>query len=108
MNFNGLLNAAKVSVGDAALYAALGFAVVILGIAFLIFVIWLVGKFFTKKKAAPAPVVQEKPAIASVNDEDISEETVAVIMAALTAYYESVNTATNSNCEFIVKRIKRI
>ena len=34
--------------GEATLYALLGFAVVFLGIAFLIFVVWLVGKIMTK------------------------------------------------------------
>lgn len=113
MNGNLLLNTAT-SIGDAALYAALGFLVVFVGIAFLIFVVWAVGKIFTKNNTKSEPVVAQKPVATQKSvvpqsvEEEISEETVAVIMAALTAYYESVNVAANSNCEFIVRRIKRI
>ncbi len=101
----------EVPIGEAALYALLGFAITFLGIAFLILVVWLVGKGMNKvngvtvpkakapkaeeAKAAPAPVV---------NEEDITEETLAVITAALMAYYEQANV----KCEFTVKRIKRI
>ena len=101
-----------VPLGEAALLALVGFAVVFLGIAFLIFVVWLVGKIMVKTngqkgttevkpqaKPAPAPVVAPSPA-----SEEITEETVAIITAALMAYYEQ----TNPKCEFTVKRIKRI
>ena len=95
-----------VGIGEAALYALLGFAVVFLGIAFLIFVVWLVGKIMVAvekkpvkiKKVEPAPVTQ------AVSEDELSDETVAVIMGALMAYYQ----ANNPKCEFKVKRIKRI
>ena len=35
------------NVGEASLYALLGFSIVFLGIAFLIFVVWAVGKGMT-------------------------------------------------------------
>ena len=113
---NALLD---VSVGESALYALIGFLVVFGGIAFLISVIWLIGRcmaylkgepFFAKpqktpvvKKAAPAPkaVAQE---IATADGETLDEETVAVITAALMAYYQQAKP----ECGFIVKRIKRI
>ena len=41
---------------------------------------------------------------APVQTEEIDEETVAVIMAALMAYYEK----NNPKCAFTVKRIKRV
>ena len=101
----------EISIGTAALYALIGQLVVFAGIAFLVLVVWLVGRFLTKTSNVK-PGVTVKPAqpvakteITPVSQtEEISEETVAVIMAALTAYYES----QNPKCAFTVKRIKRI
>ena len=39
-----------ISVGEAALYALIGFAVVFFGIAFLIFIVWVVGKILSNKE----------------------------------------------------------
>ena len=98
----------KVDLDVAALYALIGYAVVFAGIAFLIFVVWLVGKIVSKPKTTPQKaVVEDKPTLnlpMSENDEELDEETVAVIMAALMAYYET----NYPKCEFTVKRIKRV
>jgi sodium pump decarboxylase gamma subunit len=101
------------NIGEATLYAILGFAVVFVGIAFLIFVVWLVGKFMSKatgkdvvkEKAQPKAIEKskEKPAVKTDIDK-ISEETLAVITAAIMAYYQQ----NGPKCEFTVKRIKRI
>ena len=100
-----------VPISEALLYAVIGFLVVFAGIALLIFVVWAVGKLMGrvngKVKSSEKPVQKIVPtpiAKANVETDEISEETVAVITAALMAYYES----NNSKCEFIVKRIKRI
>ena len=97
------------NVGEASLYALLGFSIVFLGIAFLIFVVWAVGKGMTafEKKAAeskkkPEPV-QETPKVSNT-EEELSDEVVAVITAAIAAYYQK----ENKKCDFTVKRIKRI
>ena len=101
------------NVGEAALYALLGFMVVFVGITFLILIVWLVGLIMTKSsgtKTAPAKKQskQEAAKVESVavtdNEEALSEETIAVITAALMAYYQK----NNPKCEFTVKRIKRI
>ncbi len=102
-----------VGIDEAALYALLGFAVVFLGIVFLIGVIWLVGKVMGKVnnldravKAPKEPAVKapvQNVAVSNDSDE-ITEETVAIITAAIMAYYQQ----TNPKCEFTVKRIKRI
>lgn len=100
----------RANAGEAALYATLGFLIVFLGIAFLIFVIWAIGKLVpaleakTKKVKVEAKSVQEevKPQ-ASVEDE-LSDEVIAVITAAIAAYYQK----ENKKCEFTVKRIKRL
>ena len=100
----------KIGVDLAALYALIGYLVVFAGIAFLIFVVWLVGRIMTGMKTSDAPkkapdAVKEtvSPSIEKQSDE-VDEETMAVIMAALMAYYEN----NYPKCEFTVKRIKRI
>ena len=103
-----------VSVGVATLYAVIGFIVVFVGIAFLIFVVWAVGKIMeranvkakTKKNVKEKEKLEETIAesLAFSEADEVSEETVAVITAALMAYYQK----NNPKCEFTVKRIKRI
>ena len=97
-----------VGIGEAALYALLGYLIVFLGIAFLILVVWAVGKIVgtletkekeNKQKQAVETVINEE-----VSEDEVSEETVAVITAALMAYYQQ----NNPKCEFTVKRIKRV
>jgi sodium pump decarboxylase gamma subunit len=106
---NSLL--ANVSISEAAIYAVLGFAIVFGGIAFLILVVWLVGKVMVKSTAKPVEKKEKPSSQAATNTlaatettEEISEETVAVITAAIMAYYQQ----TQPKCEFTVKRIKRI
>ncbi len=105
----------EVPVGEATLYALLGFAVVFIGIAFLIFVVWLVGKIMSKdngtktektvKIKEPKPQEKQEEALAVADaTEEISEETIAIITAAIMAYYQT----SQPKCEFRVKRIKRI
>ena len=96
--------------GEAALYALLGFVVVFLGIAFLIFVVWGVGQLmikFQKAKAAPkkaTEVASTPKAIVEQSEDELSDEVIAVITAAIAAYYQQ----ENKKCEFTVKRIKRL
>ncbi len=96
----------EVSIGEASLYALLGFSIVFLGIAFLILVVWLVGKVMNKGVAAKKEVKLAEPVLPleTSNSEEITEETIAVITAAIMAYYEQ----NNRKCDFTVKRIKRI
>ena len=100
-------------IGEASLYALLGFVVVFLGIAFLIFIVWAVGKLMatfdkkmeSKKNTPKNKQTTETPATPNAaTEEEISEETVAAITAALMAYY----VQENKKCEFTIKRIKRM
>ncbi len=103
-----------ISIPEAALYAIIGFAIVFIGIAFLIGIVYGAGKVMQMKngnlpKKVEKAEVSEKVEIAPVavsnqSEEEISEETVAVITAAIMAYYEQ----NNPKCEFTVRRIKRI
>ena len=100
----------KADFGEAALYAILGFAVVFLGIAFLIFVVWGVGQLmvkFQKAKSEPKKAVETlstPKSIVEQSDDELSDEVIAVITAAIAAYYQQ----ENKKCEFTVKRIKRL
>lgn len=100
---------------EALVYALIGFLIVFVGIAIIIAIIWLIGllmrktdnlAFLTnrgkKKKAQPEPV--EQPQAGTTSDEDVPDEVKAAIIAAIMAYYES----EQPQCEFKVKRIKRI
>lgn len=116
MKYNLLTNLAEksrdIGVGEAALFALLGFLVVFVGISFLILIVWLVGRVMSKTTSVGTQNSQEKEVkkqkietpIQPIESESVSEETVAVIMAALMAYYEK----NYPKCEFTVKRIKRI
>ena len=99
----------EATIGESALYALLGYLVVFAGISFLILVVWLVGKLMAKiegglKQTKQEMVVPTTPVAPTTQSEEVDEETIAVIMAALTAYYQ----ANETKCEFTVKRIKRI
>lgn len=99
---------------EAIVYALIGFAIVFVGIVVIISVIWLIGllmrktnnlAFITnrgkKEKVQLEPVAQPQ---AAVSDEDVPDQVKAAIVAAIMAYYES----EQPQCEFKVKRIKRI
>lgn len=97
------------NVGEASLYAILGFIVVCVGISFLIFVVWLVGKMMGKMNGANVklktqPIKKVDMPVNTSQEDEITDETVAVITAAILAYYQQ----NNPKCEFTVKRIKRI
>jgi Na+-transporting methylmalonyl-CoA/oxaloacetate decarboxylase gamma subunit len=103
------------NVGEAFIYALIGFAVVFAGIVIIIGIIWLVGfimqktnnlEFLTKKKAkAPKEVVnQVESSSQEATSDEIPDEVKVAIVAALMAYYEQ----QQDKCQFTVKRIKRI
>ncbi len=102
------------TLGESSLYAGLGYLIVFLGIAFLIFVVWVIGKIVSsieektnKPKSEAKPVAQESavaPLQTAAGEDELSDEVLAVITAAIAAYYQQ----ENKKCEFTVKRIKRL
>ena len=84
-----------VSIGESLIYALVGFAITFFGKI----IRGVTGKLEEKKKAVPIAVSPE-----TAGEEGISEEVRVAIIAAISAYYMS----ENSNCEFKVKRIKRL
>lgn len=85
----------------------LGMIIVFLGMAIIVAVITIIGKIMTavKNKKANAPAKTENTAVAAQGaaTEGVSPEVVAVITAAINAYYEK----NNEKCEFAVKKIKK-
>ncbi|MGN0818348.1 MAG: OadG family protein [Candidatus Coproplasma sp.] len=100
--------------GEAVIYALIGFGVVVLGIALIIYIIWLVGllmrktnnlEFLTKKREKKPVQPAAKPAEkVAENSDEIPDEVKAAIVAAIMAYYQQ----EEGKCEFTVRRIKRI
>ena len=98
------------NIGEALVYALLGFAVTFLGIVILIFFVWACGKIIktvrqgaggkSKTKAGES----EQQVVVPAADGEIPVEVRLAIVAAIAAYYEG----ENSKCEFKVKRIKRL
>lgn len=107
---NGLLSWFKADVGEAAIYAIVGFVFVFVGIAFLVLLFMGLGKVMSvvtaKRTAKVRDAMQSKmiPAAQSHTDSGVSPELVAVITAAVTMCYEQ----EGGRCDFVVKRIKRI
>lgn len=104
--------------GEAALYALIGFIIVFVGIFIIIGIIWLVGlimrktnnlEFLTKKrekksKTEDKTVQTQLAADTSTSADDIPDEVKTAIIAAIMAYYQE----KDEQCEFTVKRIRRI
>lgn len=101
--------------GEALVYALIGFLVVVLGIVLIIFIIWLIGFILRKtnnlaflrrisiKKRKDKPVPESSAAQQNGSD-DLPDGVKAAIIAAIVAYYGT----EKPECEFKVKRIKRI
>lgn len=99
------------NIGEALVYALLGFAVTFLGIIILIFFVWAYGKIIksvrqgVEKKAKGKAEESGARAVATEGtDGEIPVEVRLAIVAAIAAYYEG----ESSKCEFKVKRIKRL
>lgn len=110
---NLLVTPTYVSIPESLLYAVLGFSVVFIGIAFLIFVVWLVGLIMSKlngiqtkpkKENVKSQEIKKELAVEESEGEMPDEETIAVITASIMAYYQ----ANKPKCDFVVKRIKKI
>ena len=100
----------SVPISEAALYALLGFLIVFVGISLLILVVWAVGRVIVATRGNNTPKAKKveevktvNAPISAVNQDEVDDETLAVIMAALAMYYQK----NNPKCEFTVKRIKR-
>ena len=88
----------------------LGMVVVFLGIAIIVLFVTLAGKVFNandNKKETKQPKAEVKPVVETVEEVadngEIPDHIKVAIVAAITAYYEEAK----SNCDFVVKKIRR-
>lgn len=86
----------------------LGMIVVFLGMGVIVLVISGIGKVLTaaKNKKTEAPAAKSEPSAApSVvpAEQGVPQEVVVAITAAIASYYSQ----SGSNCEFVVKKIKK-
>lgn len=97
----------KYDIGEGAFMAVFGFAFVFLGIVIMILLFTGLGKIMSvingKKKGKSSPVASVKPNKVH-KQEETDDELIAVITAAIAAYYEGENT----KCDFVVRRIKKL
>ncbi|MDE6001427.1 MAG: OadG family protein [Clostridia bacterium] len=114
---NSLLSLIKqegsLNFGEACIYALIGFALVFAGIVLIIFIIWLIGlimrktnnlEFLSKIKIRKKKNQDVTESVQVADDGEISDEVKAAIVAAIMAYYYE----EKPECEFKVRRIKRI
>ena len=95
--------------------AVLGIGTVFVMLILLILVVTLMrlifegaGKLKEKQAAKKAELTQKQEVAIAENASGEDEEVVAVIMAALNAYYETQNVTYKSNLKFRVRSIKEI
>ena len=104
----------KLNVGDGAFYSVFGFLFVFVGIVILVLLFTGLGRIMKevnkprpprkKKKREKGSEVKPAEEPAPSVQEGITPELVAVISAAVAAYYEGENV----KCDFVVKRIKKL
>ncbi|HIZ03620.1 MAG TPA: OadG family protein [Candidatus Borkfalkia avistercoris] len=94
------------TIAEGLIYALLGFIVTFAGIVILIFLLWAISKImaFARAKIAAGSGKKETTVSEPAAEGEIPSEVKAAIVAAIAAYYEG----ERSNCEFKVKRIKRL
>ena len=94
------------NLAESLVYAVIGCLVVFVGIVILIGLLYLVG--YIIRKAEKSKGLKRKAAVtedsAPSESDEVPDEVKAAIVAAVMAYY----SAEKPQCEFVVKRIKRI
>lgn len=100
------LSADKISLGEGALYAVIGFVIVLLVLALLVGIFYLSGlifrsKLFNKQKETkPAATPQHQ------SNDEADEQLVAAITAAIACVLQS-ESSDGEAPEFVIKRIVR-
>ncbi len=98
----------KYDIGEGAFMAVFGFAFVFLGIVILILLFTALGKIMAvvngKRKVKPVVAKTSSKPRKTQPKEETDDELIAVITAAIAAYYEGENT----KCDFVVRRIKKL
>ncbi len=105
------MNALLMDILPAGLFVfILGLVVVFFGIIVIVLVVSIIGAIMKRKSNKPKtekPVAVAKAPQAVQASADVDDKVKAAIVAAITAYYFAENSS-NSNCEFVVRKIKRL
>ncbi|MBD5132327.1 MAG: hypothetical protein HDT28_07070 [Clostridiales bacterium] len=103
------LSASDVKIGDAALYALIGFVIVLLVLALLVGIFYLTGFLFQTKALSREKLFErkKKPKVESEEADEDDTEIVAAITAAIAAIYSSEGEGDDVKPEFVIRRIKR-
>lgn len=113
MNISVFLSANDIKISDGALYAVIGFVIVLAVLALLVGIFYLTGFLFqTKALSKDKPFERKKKqsvqSASDTSDADLAdEELLAVITAAVSAVYDSESDGDGAKPEFVIKRVKR-
>lgn len=110
MNLVALLCSSDTSLSKAALYALIGFVIVMLVLALLVGIFYLTGALFQTKALSKANLFErkkktEKQEEVSAEEQD-DEQLFAVISAVISAIYDSEDR-DDVKPEFVIRRIKK-
>ena len=97
----------NMTIQDAALYALVGFVIVLLVLALLVGIFYLMGFIFKsmeKSKAQKQEATAPQTAVTESNEDD--EELFAVISAVISAIYDEESAGTEKP-EFVIRKISR-
>ena len=113
MNVISFLSASDTKISDAALYAIIGFVIVLAVLALLVGIFYLTGFLFSTKALSKDKLFERKgknkqPAAQTAADgEETDEELFAVITAVISAIYDSEADGDNVKPDFDMRRVKR-
>ncbi|MCH5165786.1 MAG: OadG family protein [Clostridiales bacterium] len=114
MNFAMFISASDYSLGEGALYAVVGFMIVLAVLALLVGIFYLSGFLFRTKFLSRDNLFKrdKKPENASVQTEsadagESDEQLFAVISAVISAIYDEEAQSDSVKPEFVIRRIKR-
>lgn len=114
MNVLALLSASDTKVSDAAIYALVGFIIVLLVLALLVGLFYLSGFLFRTKALSKDKLFEfkkkqkDETAVSSnAADEQSDEELYAVISAVISTIYDEEAQGDSVKPDFVIRRIKR-
>ncbi|MCX4313159.1 MAG: OadG family protein [Clostridia bacterium] len=112
MNTLMLLSASDTGIGDAALYALVGFVIVLLVLALLVGIFYLMGFLFRTKALSKEKLFERKPkasknSVGESADETSDEELFAVISAVISSIYDGETPQGEVKPDFVIRRISR-
>lgn len=113
MNMLAFLSASDTKISDAAVYAIVGFCIVLLVLALLVGLFYLSGFLFRTKALSKEKLFEfkkkqkDETAVQSVADEQSDEELYAVISAVISTIYDEEAQGDSVKPDFVIRRIKR-